>query len=77
MKSLLALGFIRRVNRQCLGNQHPPRTECNTSTLGLSRQTAVWYLWRDKTCPARTYLIMSWKALLLLFFLHQQQADVV
>ncbi len=23
-------------------------------------------LWKDKTCPARTYLIMSWKALLLL-----------
>ncbi len=22
-------------------------------------------LWRDKTCPARTKLIMSWKALLL------------
>ncbi len=26
-------------------------------------------LWRDKTCPARTQLIMSWKALLLLLLL--------
>ncbi len=26
-------------------------------------------LWKDKTCPARTWLIMSWKALLLLLLL--------
>ena len=29
-------------------------------------------LWRDKTCPAHTYLIMSWKAVPLLLLLYTE-----
>ena len=35
----------------------------------IQLQDLHWLLWRDKTCPARTWLIMSWKALLFFIFI--------
>ena len=44
--------------------------DCQTRQIGRPyRDAQDRLLWKDKTCPARTWLIMSWKALLLLLFL--------
>ena len=42
----------------------------------LYRDAQGRLLWKDKTCPARTQLIMSWKALLLLLLYHLSDAAV-
>ena len=41
--------------------------DCRTRRIGRPyRDAQDSLLWKDKTCPARTWLIMSWKALKLL-----------
>ena len=44
--------------------------DCQNRRIGrLYRNVQNRLLWKDKTCPTRTWLIMSWKAVLLLLLL--------